>query len=293
MDKKIFDNNMKLLKYWSDYLNENPKYITKDLVDSILNDVKIDGKLSSLDVVKIILNELTDNPSDKEFFYEYLSLSIHELKTKDYLDNKYIQRFKVLEGKKDNIEIKYLEYAPYEMFVFDETKIIDDKQIPSIGYFKEPFKYLTILENNNPWMLITPNEINTMIEPIKHAFGNVLTFGLGLGYFAYMTHLKNDVKSITIIEKDEHVIEIFKSLILPLFDHPEKINIINMDAYEFKEEEYKNYDYLFIDIHHDVSDGVLHYLYFKDLGIDKLIKCEFWIEKSIKLYLDNEKIINN
>ena len=40
-------------------------------------------------------------------------------------------------------------------------------------------------------MTITPDEIETMKEAVDQAFGNVLTFGLGLGYYAYMVSEKD------------------------------------------------------------------------------------------------------
>jgi hypothetical protein len=49
-----------------------------------------------------------------------------------------------------------------------------------------------LLENDRIWMTITPNEIEIMIKPVDEAFGHVLTYGLGLGYYAYMVSKKLD-----------------------------------------------------------------------------------------------------
>ena len=59
-------------------------------------------------------------------------------------------------------------------------------------------------------MLITPNEIETMKKSISEATGNVLTYGLGLGYYAYMVSMKENVESVTIVEKDKEIIDLFK-----------------------------------------------------------------------------------
>ena len=77
-------------------------------------------------------------------------------------------------------------------FVFNDLKCINDKLYPSIGYFKDEYKYPCVLENDREWMLITPNEIETMKKPISEATGNVLTYGLGLGYYAYMVSMKEN-----------------------------------------------------------------------------------------------------
>ena len=57
-----------------------------------------------------------------------------------------------------------------------------------------------LLENDRIWMTITPNEIETMKEPVDGAFGNVLTYGLGLGYYAYMVSEKENVETVTIVD---------------------------------------------------------------------------------------------
>lgn len=63
-------------------------------------------------------------------------------------------------------------------------------------------------------MSVSPNEVFTMEKIIKNAKGKVLTLGCGMGYFAYMVSLKEDVESITIVESEQSVIDLFeKSLI--------------------------------------------------------------------------------
>mgnify|MGYP004628899591 FL=1 len=132
-------------------------------------------------------------------------------------------------------------------------------------------------------MLITPNEIETMSESISEAYGNVLTYGLGLGYYQYMISNKDNVKSITIIEKDQNIIDLFTKYILPQYKYKNKIKIINEDALKYK---YNNeYDYVFVDIWHDPSDGIELYTKMKQLEKPN-IKYSYWIEKTIKNYID-------
>ena len=68
------------------------------------------------------------------------------------------------------------------------------------------------------------------------AFGNVLTFGLGLGYYAYMVSEKESVESVTIVEMNEDVIQLFKKYVLPQFKNAEKIKIIKADAFEYAQQ---------------------------------------------------------
>ena len=55
-------------------------------------------------------------------------------------------------------------------------------------------------------MLVTPNEVHTMKADIEKAHGKVLTYGLGLGYFPFMTSRKEEVTSVTVVERSSDVI---------------------------------------------------------------------------------------
>ena len=105
--------------------------------------------------------------------------------------------------------------------------------MPCIGLMKEAVEYPVLLENELPWMSITPNEIETMRQPIDEASGDVLTLGCGLGYYAYMVAEKENVSSVTIVENNPAVIEIFREYILPQFPHGDKIRIVQADAFEY------------------------------------------------------------
>ena len=128
-------------------------------------------------------------------------------------------------------------------------------------------------------MSITPNEIYTMEAPIAAATGNVLTFGLGLGYYAYSAHIKPEVTSVTIVEHDPDIIEIFNTYILPQFDYPEKIKVIHADAYEFASKtDSAHYSSVFVDIWYNCMDGINCYLEFLSMG---------WIGANISYWLED------
>lgn len=135
--------------------------------------------------------------------------------------------------------------------------------------------------------MITPNEIETMKEPIKAATGRVVTYGLGLGYFAFMAALKPDVKSVTVIELDPAVIRLFQKYVLPKFSklQQEKIQIVQANAFEWAEHLTKDdADFVFADTWHDPSDGVFMYGMFKSMEKPG-ITYRYWIEDTLKYYL--------
>ena len=145
----------------------------------------------------------------------------------------------------------------------------------------QEFKYLAVLKNDVVWMSTDPNEINTMRDSINAANGNVLAFGLGLGYYPIMCATKDNVKSVTVVEKDQAIIDIFNKHILPLFEFKNKIKIVHADAFDFGKKDLSSFDYLFIDIWHNPEDGLPLYLRFKKLLKTKQIKVAYWLEKSI------------
>ena len=77
-------------------------------------------------------------------------------------------------------------------------------------------------------MSVTPNEVYTVQPAIDNAKGKVLTLGCGMGYFAYMASLKEEVESITIIELEQDVIDLFENSILPQFENKDKIYITHL-----------------------------------------------------------------
>ena len=273
-------NNL-ILNSLSIYLNEYECSITPSQIKKVM-----ECGVDELFAYKLLLSNYLAI-ENQDIIDMYFDKMVHKLEVKDYIRNPYYENIPFNNKKIDSWQIKKGKYKPYELFVFDDFKYENDLVIPQVGYFNEPFYYLAVYDNNRLWMSITPNEINTMKQPINKAKGNVLTFGLGLGYFAYMCSLKDDVKSVTIVEKDERVIKLFKEYILPYFVSIEKINIIKEDAYAYLSKMNDDmYDYVFVDIYHDAGDGKEVYLKMNQYrNRFKKTIFEYWIYNTIKHYI--------
>lgn len=266
-----------ILKILSDYLNNHSDFITEKMVSDLEKEFNL-SKTESIVFLLLGFYEIENKDLIEEF-----NKIIKELDSTKYENNEYYKNIKLENIKDNNWSFEIKSYKPYELFVYNDMECINGKLYPQVGYFTHEYFYKCVLEKGREWMLITPNEIETMKEPIKEAFGNVLTYGLGLGYFQYMISNKDNVKSITIIEKDKKIIELFTKYILPQFKHKEKIKIINEDALKYKYT--SEYDYVFVDIWHDPSDGVELYKKMKKLEKPN-IKYSYWIEKTLKIYID-------
>ncbi len=181
-------------------------------------------------------------------------------------------------------KLEMRSYKPFELFVYDEVRpspIAPFITYSPLGYFKKQFPYPALVEGDTTYMSLIPHEILTMAGPIKKAHGRVATYGLGMGYFAFMASNKDEVESVTVLERDEKVIEIFKSFFLPLFPHKEKIHIVQDDALLYRPE--IPFDYLFVDLYHDATDALPMYL--KLMQVEGLAKeTDYWIEKAILEY---------
>jgi SAM-dependent methyltransferase len=157
-------------------------------------------------------------------------------------------------------------------------------EIPQLGYFDVEFPFPAILENGIEWMTITPNEVETMREPIAKCRGRVLTLGLGLGYFAFHASEKDEVERVVVVERSRDVIEIFKTYLLPQFPHGDKIEIVETDAFEYMQKEMPRgkFDYVFADLWHDASDGLEMYRKLKKYEIlAPSTEFDYWIEPSL------------
>ena len=179
-------------------------------------------------------------------------------------------------------------YQAGELFLCDETTC-DENGIERnpLGFFESPVEVPVIYQNGRPWMSLIPHEIATMKNAIDAAAGRVLTYGLGLGYFAVMASLKDDVQSVDIVERDRNAIELFQKYIQPLFPTAKKIRIIQMDAFRhFSGLRDGQYDFAFVDIWHNGDDGWRPYVKFVQ-SAKRLanLRLRYWIEKTILAYL--------
>ena len=219
---------------------------------------------------------LDHNDENDDILTRYILNNLKKLCPLDYLNNPYVKNINVNE-KLGKYKLKNISYEPYQLFAYDDIYLDEYKEYSRIGYFTSDFPYLALTEGNNVWMSLNPNEIETMKPYIAKAKGNVLVLGLGMGYVPYMVSLKEEVKSITIIEKDKEIIELFKKALLPLFPNKDKIKIIEDDAIRYLNKKEATYDYIFADLWHDPEDGLSLFVQLK--RINPNIDC--WLEVSL------------
>ena len=290
MTDSIKAENERALQLISFYLNFLPDSVDAKAINAITNGDEAfnDQAFSALMAAACGLDAYGD-PNDKFIYKKYFIPMVKGLPITEYTENPYYKRIKFPNESFGKWRFENKSYAPFEAFVYDDLEMrADGRVLPHIGYFADKFAYPCVSENGREWMTVTPNEINTMKKAIDGAFGNALTFGLGLGYYTYMVSLKDNVNSITVVERDTEVISLFKKFILPQFENPQKVRIVCSDAFDFADNNFKNggFDHIFTDLWHDPSDGMELYLKMKEREpLCPSAVFEYWIEKTIKLYL--------
>lgn len=120
---------------------------------------------------------------------------------------------------------------------------------------KPNFNYVRLIKKGEGIMMSdTPMERNTNRTFIQRANGDVLIFGLGLGLIIFPLLDDESVKSITVVELYQDLIDVVKPKIKEKDIH-NKVNIIRGDCFinEFSKE--KKFDTIYFDIWINISES--------------------------------------
>lgn len=294
--KRLIDTvrrNFRVTRMYAKYLEQCPDMIAPKMIDALTED----GEISVEVAISALLSEAFsldfDNAEDRRIIMDYLTPSIRLLDAKKYENNPYYKNIRLESLADGNWEIRWEEYKPYQGVICDDMIIEEDfKEIPPLGFFPEGFRFPAILEGGNEWMTLTPVDLDTCEEAIAAAHGMVVTFGLGLGYYAYMASEKENVESVTVVELSEEVIRLFKTHILPQMPNRHKIKIVNSDAFEYARTVMpgEHFDVAFVDTWRDASDGAPMYKRMKALEkYSPDTKFLYWVESFLRSRLRAER----
>ena len=224
---------------------------------------------------------------DLELFLRRVEPAIREEDPRRYANDPYYANVTPSGAAKGRWRLARLAYEPYELFVSDDlASFPDGSVVPRLGFFPSPFHYPAVLEGDTVWMSVTPNEINTIAPAAAQARGRVLALGLGMGYYPYMALRRGAVSSVTVIERDENAIRLFDECLRPFFPRGQDLRVLHADAFDYmRSDDAGNYDTVFCDIWHDVSDGLPLYRELKKLERPG-IRYSYWIEKTMKAYME-------
>ncbi len=275
------ERNFKVTQLYASYLNRCPELITESMIKALT----VGGDITPCEAIVAILSEAFaldfSNPDDRFIIMNYLTPSVRMLDPKRYYENPYYKNIKIPAITDGAWEFRLESYPAYRGMICADIEFSDLAEMPPLGFFSEEFRFPAVLEDGNEWMTLTPVDVDTCDGAIAAAHGKVITFGLGLGYYAYMAARKPEVESVTVIEKSPDVIKLFKKHILPQFECKDKVRIIEADAFEYAETVMPGvgYDYAFVDTWRDASDGAPMYERMKALEKKNPgTEFDYWIE---------------
>ncbi|MBP3401668.1 MAG: hypothetical protein J6K85_01265 [Clostridia bacterium] len=288
-----FERNFRITRLYAEYLERYPEVISKEMIDALTDD----GSITKEEAIVALLSEIFaldfENREDRILIRDYLTPSVRLLDAEKYENNPYYRNIKLDNIIDGNWEIRWEEYKPYRAVIAGDMIIGEDfSEVPPLGFFEKTFRFPAVLEGGNEWMTLTPVDLDTCDEAIKAAHGKVVTFGLGLGYYAYMVSEKETVDEVTVVELSEGVIKLFRKYILPQMPNAHKIKIVNADAFEYAKNTMpcEHFDYAFVDTWRDASDGAPMYERMRKLEkYSPNTKFSYWIENFLISRLRAEK----
>ncbi len=282
--------NSRLVRLCSLYLNLCPRAIDKEQACSLAKECGISLAEAVANLFAAYL-ELDVAGKDRLFFRYWVLPCICEQDVREFCRDPYLTQIKSLSGRLGSFELKSERIAPFELFVRRDFLVLPDgRMLPQLGFFTRAYTFPAVLENGREWMTLQPNEIVTARPALSLARGRVLTFGMGLGYFAFHAARKPEVESVTVVDISADVLELFRTRILPRIPNAHKIRTVQKDAFAFAEEDMAgNFDFVFADIWHDAGDGRELYLKMKEYEARfPEITFTYWLEDTIKAYLRPE-----
>ena len=309
------------------YINETDRALYVSEGFNFINDIRYD--LSQIDIFKAIYKAYAGliryKGKHTEEEKEAIGVVINAFQEADVINN--IHREELTKNifrntrifKHDYFkEIKYFNNIKFDStHVIGDYKLCNEEYMPgecivygigqygtmgvndavNCGVFFDKVTIPALINKDKTYMSITPNEIETMRDSIAAAHGKVLNYGLGLGYWAYEVASKSNVESVTIVELNQDVIDLFNTYIAPQFE-PEilsKINIIQGDAIAYHRNLVDGvYDYCFIDTWFNAYEGMDMYLNFKEQEHKfKNMQVSYWVEADFTSVLQSLFVMAN
>ncbi len=259
-------NNFDVLTAFADYLSNSSQFITSSEIDALVREFGMNEEQAFRTLLASFCG--FDDEKGRTLVKKYFIPSIKKMDPVDFENDSCYRFFQNKNFKSESWELKQAVYKPYEAFVRDDLFVADDfTEIPRLGFFDREYYYPTVLQNGREWMTITPNETATMRGALQACRGRTAVYGLGLGYFAFKAAEKPETEFVAVIEKDPDLVSLFSKRILPDMPFRDKIVLYNADAFEYAQRQApkERYDFSFVDLWHDLGDGIEPYLRMKKI----------------------------
>lgn len=212
-----------------------------------------------------------------DFEFQQLSKQYHideikKLNLDQYLKNPFFSSIDKQNLSLNKYSIKFNTYNPYECFLYEELEIQESafyKEITKLGYFDKPATYIELFKGNKVISSFNPYEFNCASNSLSKIKGNLLIVGLGLGYLPYLASINEEIISITVVEKDTNLIELFNTFIKNDVAK-NKIKIVQEDYLDFIKQSNSSYDYVYFNLSEPSPFTLTQYIKLKSSEDDNL-----------------------
>lgn len=120
----------------------------------------------------------------------------------------------------------------------------------NVNFIIEPLNCPVFTIDGQLWMSLTPMEIQSQYIPIQISEGNVGIAGLGMGYSLLRIMEKGEVTNITVFEKDQRVLDFFKTNFNKREGY-QKVKFICDDVRSMKN---RSFDFFYNDIYKSILE---------------------------------------
>lgn len=151
----------------------------------------------------------------------------------------------------DGIQCRTNGKAKFIKMTAPKETVIDVFAGDREGYcsFSDEVAVPLLMLNGSTWMSLTPMEIISQRAGLRKAKGNVLVLGLGMGWLAQACLERRQVDSVTVIERDEKVIELFGDTVeKKQCGAGNQSFVIKDDAYDYARKHHPEFDCILFDI---------------------------------------------
>jgi hypothetical protein len=137
---------------------------------------------------------------------------------------------------------------PYDVPDDAETRFYNLRVMMNGGTPVRPGRYVRLIVDGELMMSDTDLEKWSNLEVVRQATGDVLIAGLGIGMILIPILAKENVRSVTVIEKYKDVIDV----IVPSIPNARKLDVVNADILEWGAPKGKKWDVIYFDIWPDI-----------------------------------------
>lgn len=184
----------------------------------------------------------------------------------------------------NKFKIKHYKIPVFDVFKKMRNSMSENSHVSLEHLIDHNFTYTKLSDKNGVWMSDTPMETVSNQNFINKANGDVLIFGLGIGLIVFPLLNCDEIKSITIIEREKEIIDMVGQHL-----KSDKVTIILGDADTMEFAKGTKFDTIYFDIWQDISSEnyehmqTLHKRYRKNLNTKNPNRfIDSWLRNHVK-----------